>query len=66
MKLLTINFEDTVDIGSLSPGTEIEVILDAETATAKVVAITTMEDPPTLEGDYHIEPLQEKEEAEPE
>jgi len=25
-----------------------------------------MEDPPTLEGDYHIEPLQEKEEAEPE
>lgn len=58
MKLLLIKFEDAVDLSALPWGTEVTVTHDPTTVTGKVVTpIGPMEEPPKLEGVYHIAPV---------
>lgn len=60
MKLLTIRFKDTVDISPLAVGTDVVVSDGTTTASGNVMSRTVMEEPPTIEGDYHIEPIVEE------
>ena len=59
MKLITIRFEDTVDIAPLAIGTNVTVSDGKTSVQGKVMSATVIEEPPTLEGDYHIVPVTE-------
>lgn len=58
MKLLIIKFGNEVDLSTLPYETEVTVGDGTNVVTGKVVTpVGPMEDPPTLEGAYHIAPI---------
>lgn len=55
MKIAQIRFENSVDISSLTLGADVTITVgEASVEGGKVMAVADMENPPTLEGDYHI------------
>ncbi|GAH49895.1 unnamed protein product [marine sediment metagenome] len=59
MKLLVLKFLDGDDLSAFPWGTEVTVTHDTVVVTGKVFTLVgPMEDPPTLEGDFHIEPIE--------
>lgn len=65
MKLLVIQFEDSVDISPLPKGTKVTVGDDTTTLPGEVMASVDILEP-SLEGDYHITPIEIETEPEPE
>lgn len=57
MKLLVVKFEEVIDTTPFPPGTPVIVSNLAAELTGIVMANVHMEEPPTLEGNYHIVPL---------
>lgn len=65
MKLLVIQFEDTVDISPLPKGTQVTVGDGTTTLSGEVMASVDILEP-SLEGDYHITSIEPEPEPEPE
>ncbi len=65
MKLLVIQFEDTVDISPLPKGTKVTVTDGTTTLPGEVMASVDIVEP-SLEGDYHLTPIKPEPEPEPE
>jgi len=58
MKVLVVQFEDTVDITPLVKGTGVSVKIGTITLPGVVMFSTDILDPPGLEGLYHISPVE--------
>jgi len=61
MKLLVVRFDDDVDLTPLPPGKDVSVANTGATivtVSGVVMASTSMEDPPTIEGIYQITPVE--------
>lgn len=58
MKLITISFDEAVDISVFLPGAEVELKYEEVARIGKVLSATIMEDTPALEGNYHIAPIE--------
>lgn len=64
MKLLVIQFEDTVDTSPLPKGTQVTVGDGTTTLSGEVMASVDILEP-SLEGDYHITPIEPEPAPEP-
>lgn len=66
MKLLVVQFEDTVDLSPLPKGTKVTVTGGTTTLTGGVMASMDILEP-GIEGDYHITftPIEPEPEPEP-